>query len=95
MQLHPSAPTINGVPQSSIGTVQGPSPRAAEATKYERASSSCRHSGGVSIAARGLLAEPRALGNEVSWEGVKAEIPGRTLCLCLRAGSGSGGSTDN
>ena len=43
--------------------------------KFKRASSACRHRGGVTIAARSLLAEPRAPGSEATWERVKAKFP--------------------
>ena len=55
---------------------RGPTYEATDAAKYERASSACRHSGGVSAAARSLLAEPRATGDQVTWERVKAKFPG-------------------
>ena len=46
--------------------LKGPTYEATDAVKYERASSACRHSGGVSAAARSFLAEPRAPGDEVT-----------------------------
>ena len=67
---------VDGVHQSSIDTAQGATYEAADVAKYEKALSACRHSGGVSVAARGLLAEPRAPGDEVTWERVKAKFPG-------------------
>ena len=45
-----------------------------DADMFKRASSACRHRGGVTVAARSLLAEPRAPGNEETWEGVKAKF---------------------
>ena len=38
-------------------------------------SSACRHRVGVAVAARSLLAEPRAPGNDETWERVKAKFP--------------------
>ena len=38
-------------------------PEASEEEKLERASSGCRHAGGVKVEARYLLAEPRSAGN--------------------------------
>ena len=55
---------------------RGPTYEATDAAKYERASSACRHSGGASVAARSLLAEPRAPGDEVTWGRVKDKFPG-------------------
>ena len=46
-----------------------------DADMFKRASSACRHRGGVTVAARSLLAEPRAPGNEETWERVKAKFP--------------------
>ena len=42
---------------------------------FKRVSSACHHPGGVTVAARSLLAEPRAPGNEEMWEQVKAKFP--------------------
>ena len=46
-----------------------------DADMFKRASSACRHRGGVTVAARSLLAEPGAPGNEETWERVKAKFP--------------------
>ena len=46
-----------------------------DADMFKRASSACRHRGGVTVAARSLLAEPRAPGNKETWERVKAQFP--------------------
>ena len=46
-----------------------------DADMFKRASSACRHRGGVTVAARSLLAEPRALGNEQTWEHVNSKFP--------------------
>ena len=54
---------------------RGPTYETTDAAKYERASSACHHSGGVSVAARSLLAAPRAPGDEVTWERVTARFP--------------------
>ena len=43
--------------------------------KFKRASSACRHPGGVTVAARSLLAEPRAPGSEATWERVTDKFP--------------------
>ena len=43
--------------------------------KFKRASSACLHPGGVTLAARSLLEEPRAPGNEATWERMKAKFP--------------------
>ena len=40
---------------------------ASEEGKLQRASSVCRHAGGLKVAARNLLAEPRSAGNEETW----------------------------
>lgn len=55
--------------------LRGPAHEATEEAKFERASSACRHQGGVTVAARGLLAEPRAPGNEVTWAIVREKFP--------------------
>ena len=46
-----------------------------DADTFKTASSACRHRGGVTVAACSLLAEPRATGNEETWERVKAKFP--------------------
>ena len=46
-----------------------------DADTFKRASSACRHRWGVTVAARSLLAKPRATGNEETWERVKAKFP--------------------
>ena len=46
-----------------------------DADMFKRASSACRHREGVTAAARSLLAEPHAPGNEETWERVKAKFP--------------------
>ena len=57
-----------------------------------RASSACRHPGGVTVAARSLLAEPRAPGNEATWERVKAKFSDQDHSSIFQGSSGSGGS---
>ena len=54
---------------------RGPAREATDAAKFERAVSACRHQGGMTVAARILLAEPRAPGNEATWTTVKAKLP--------------------
>ena len=54
---------------------RGPAHEATDAAKYERAASACRHQGGITVAARGLLAEPRGLGNGPTWTIVKVKFP--------------------
>ena len=53
----------------------GPAPEETDPAKFERAASACRHQGGITVAARGLLAEPRAPGNYATWTTVKAKFP--------------------
>ena len=53
----------------------------ADAGMFKRASSACRHRGGVTVAARSLLAEPRAPGNEETWERVKAKFLENQACV--------------
>ena len=53
-----------------------PTYKTTDAAKHERASSACRQSGGMSVAAGSFLAEPRAPGDKVTWERVKAKFPG-------------------
>ncbi|CAN0518643.1 unnamed protein product, partial [Laminaria digitata] len=48
---------------------------ASEEAKLERASSACRHAGGVKVPARNLLAEPRSAGNEETWNTLVAKFP--------------------
>ena len=54
----------------------GPAPEETDPAKFERAASACRHQGGITVAARSLLAETRAPGNEATWTTVKAKFPG-------------------
>ena len=49
--------------------------KASEEAKLERASSACRHAGGVRVAARNLLAEPRSPGTEGPHQGSLQEPP--------------------
>ena len=56
-------------------TSPGASTRATDAANFERAASACRHQGGITAAARGLLVEPRPPGNEATWTIMKAKIP--------------------
>ena len=44
--------------------LRGPARKATDVAKFERAASACRHQGGITVAARSHLAEPRAPGNE-------------------------------
>ena len=46
-----------------------------EEAKLERASSTCRHVGGVKVTARNLVAEPRSAGNEETWNTLVAKFP--------------------
>ena len=46
-----------------------------DADMLKSASSACRHRGGVTVAACSFLPEPRAPGNEETWERVKANFP--------------------
>ena len=55
--------------------LRGPACEATEAAKFERDSSAGRHQGGITVAARGLLAEPRAPGNEATWTTLKVRFP--------------------
>ena len=48
---------------------------ATDAAKFERAALACRHQGGIAVAARSLLAEPRTPGNEATWTTVKEKFP--------------------
>ena len=43
--------------------------------KLERASLACSHAGGVNVAARNLLTEPRSAGNEETWKTLVANFP--------------------
>ena len=54
--------------------LRGPAREATDSAKFERATSACRDQGGKTVAARGLLAETRAPGNEATWTMVKAEF---------------------
>ena len=56
-------------------TSPGASTQAADAAKFERAASAGRHQGGITVAARSLLAEPRAPGNEATWTTMKVKFP--------------------
>ena len=51
-----------------------PARDATDAAKFERAASACRHQGVITVAARGLLTEPRAPGSEATWTIVKAKF---------------------
>ena len=48
---------------------------ASEEEELERTSSACSHAGGVKVAARNLLAEPRSAGNEQTWNTLMAKFP--------------------
>ena len=48
---------------------------ASEEAKLERASSACHHTGGVKVAARNLLAEPRSEGNEEAYNTLVSKFP--------------------
>ena len=50
---------------------------ASEEAKLERASSACRHAGGVKVAARDLLAEPRSPGTEETWSTLVSKSPSK------------------
>ena len=51
-----------------------PAREATHATNSERVASTCRHQGGITAAARGLLGGPRDPGNEATWAIVKAQF---------------------
>ena len=55
--------------------LRGPAREATDAAKFQGAASACRHQMGITVAARSLLAEPRAPGNEAAWTIVKAKFP--------------------
>ena len=55
--------------------LRGPAREATDAAKFKSAASACRHPGGITIAARGLLEGPRAPRNEVTWTIVKVKFP--------------------
>ena len=55
--------------------LRGSARKATDAAKSERTAPVCRHQGGIAVAARSLIAEPRAPGNEATWTVVKAESP--------------------
>ena len=55
--------------------LRGPAREATDAAKLERAASACRHQEGKTVAARSLVAEPRAPGNEATWTTMKAKFP--------------------
>ena len=48
---------------------------ASEEAKLERASSACRHAGGVKVAACNRLAEPRSEGDEEAWNTLLSKFP--------------------
>ena len=52
-----------------------PTPEATDAAKFKRAALACRHQWEITVAADGLLAEPRALGSEATWIKVNALFP--------------------
>ena len=52
-----------------------PAHEATDDAKFKKASSACRYSEGVTLAARSLLAEPRAPGSEATWERVIDKFP--------------------
>ena len=54
---------------------RGAARKATDAAKFERAASACRHQEGTTVAARDLLAEPHAPGNEATWTIFKAKFP--------------------
>ena len=62
-----------------------------DADMFKRASSACRHRRGVTVAARSLLAEPRA-GERGNMGARKIEVPGGEPGLRLRICSGSVGN---
>ena len=55
---------------ASVADIAGPAEE-----KLERASSACSHAGGVKVAARNLLAEPRSAGNEETWKTLVTKFP--------------------
>ena len=54
--------------------LRGGARKATEAAKFKRAASACRRQGGIPVAARGLLAEPRTPGNESTRTILKANF---------------------
>ena len=52
-----------------------PAHYATDEADFKRTSSACRHPGGVTLAARSLLTEPRAAGSKATWERVQAKFP--------------------
>ena len=52
-------------------------PPTKQETKLERLSSACRHAGGVNVAARNLLAEPRSGGKQEAWNTLVAKFPSK------------------
>ena len=66
---------VNGVYPSNIDEAKRPAREETDADICQRASSACRHRGGVTAAACSLLAEPRAPGNKETWERVKSKFP--------------------
>ena len=61
--------------EGTVTRLRGPAREATDAAKFERAASACRHQGGITVAARSLLAEPRAPGNEATWTTMKVKFP--------------------
>ena len=61
--------------EGTVTRFRGPAHEATGAAKVERASSSCRHQGAITVAACSLLVEPRAPGNEATWTTVEAKFP--------------------
>ena len=68
-------PWLMAYTEGTATLLRGPAREATDVTKFERAASACRHQGGITVAARGLLAEPRAPGNYATWTTVKAKFP--------------------
>ena len=68
---------------------------ASEEAKLGRASSACRHAGGVKVAARNLLAEPRSAGNGETWNTFDGQVPLRRPLRGVRGAGGCSASERN
>ena len=71
------SPMPYGVHRKHGDTSPGASTRSNERGKLERAASACRHQGGIIVASRSVLAEPRAPGNDATWTTLKVKFPGK------------------
>ena len=69
----------------------GQSREETDADMFKKASSTCRHPGGVTVAARSLLVGPRAPGNRKRERANESKVPGGGSDIRLRSSSGSSG----